>query len=75
MEMHIKVKKILKIKGMEKENIFIQMVAIIMETGIKIKCLAMEYYITLMEKFNMMESGKMICLKVKEPSMETNVIG
>ena len=75
MEIHIKDKKIVKIKGMAKANIFMLMEVTIMEIGLKIKCVEMGYCIMKMVKLNMMVSGKKICFKGEEFFMVENVIG
>lgn len=75
METPIKAKKILKIKGMAKENIYMLMEVITMVIGLKIKCLGMEYYTILMVRYSMMDNGKKIYLMVVELYMEEVVIG
>lgn len=75
MAIHIKGKRIVKIKDMGKVNIFMLMEVIIMEIGLKIKCVAMGYYTMRMDKLNMTENGNKICLKEEEFFMVDNVIG
>jgi hypothetical protein len=75
MEIPIKDKRIVKIKGMVKVNIFMLMEVIIMEIGLKIKCAEMESYIMMMDKLSMMDNGNKICLKEEEFFMVDNATG
>ena len=50
---------------MEKGNICMEMVVIIMEIGLKAKWKEMENFMILMEIFNIKDNGKMIIIMVK----------
>jgi hypothetical protein len=54
---------------MEKENIFMEMEAIIMEIGLKERCRESVSYMTQMVIFNIKDNGKMIIIMEKAPFM------
>jgi hypothetical protein len=54
---------------MEKENIFMEMEAIIMEIGLKERCRELVNCMTQMVIFNIKDNGKMIIIMEKAPFM------